>query len=129
VEAPISKTCAPVVCSRECSNEEQQYQSRSYACHSLTVSCAHRSGPVLDACTIAVLITIWLLVLVPSLFLHTEWFGRPLSDQQIGEYLHAHDPALIEHALNQIGDRMARHDKSVDIWYPECTGTVAGHGA
>lgn len=75
---------------------------------------------------IAVLLAIWIIALVPLLFVRTEWFGRPLSDQQIGEYLHAEQPYLVEHALTQIGDRMARHDVSVSIWYADLV-RLAGH--
>lgn len=63
---------------------------------------------------------IWIVALVPFLFLRSEWFGRPLSDQQIGEYLHSNEkPKQIESALVQISDRMARHDSSVKIWYSD----------
>jgi hypothetical protein len=70
---------------------------------------------------IVVLCSLWVIAIVPFVFLsRTTWFGRPLSDQQIGEYLHADEkPRQIEYALGQIGQRMARHDDSVSIWYAD----------
>lgn len=70
---------------------------------------------------IALLCVIWVVALFPFVVLNrTTWFGRPLSDQQIGEYLHANEkPSQIEYALGQIRQRMSRHDSSVSIWYPD----------
>jgi hypothetical protein len=66
------------------------------------------------------LFTGWLIVLLPFLFWWNTWFGRSLTDQQITEYLRDdRHPRHIQHALIQIGDRMARHDPSVQHWYPD----------
>jgi hypothetical protein len=62
----------------------------------------------------------WLIVLMPLLFWWNTWFGRRLSEQQIGEYLRDDKhPRHIQHALVQLGDRMARHEGAVVQWYPE----------
>jgi len=62
----------------------------------------------------------WLVVLMPVLFWWNTWFGRQLSEQQIGEYLRDYKhPRHIQHALMQLGDRMARHDGAVAEWYPD----------
>src|SRR5512142_1958714 len=62
----------------------------------------------------------WLIVLMPFLFWRGTWFGRPLSEQQIGEYLHDKSHARhTQHALVQIGERISRHDATVAIWYPD----------
>jgi biotin carboxyl carrier protein len=62
----------------------------------------------------------WFIVLLPFLFWRSTWFGRPLSDSQISEYLRDESkPRQIQHALVQIGERMARGDKSAAQWYPE----------
>lgn len=62
----------------------------------------------------------WLIVLMPVLFWWNTWFGRRLSDQQLGEYLQDEKhPRHIQHALVQLGDRMARHDAGASHWYPE----------
>ena len=66
------------------------------------------------------LLTGWLIVLMPFLFWWNTWFGRPLTDQQITEYLRDNKhPRHIQHALIQIGDRMQHQDTSVKQWYPE----------
>ena len=68
------------------------------------------------------LITIFalLLVLFPFLFWYGTWFGRKLTDAQIGEYLADRaKPRHAQHALVQIGERMARHDAGVARWYPQ----------
>ena len=65
-------------------------------------------------------LTAWLIVLMPFLFWWNTWFGRQLSDRQIGEYLNDDKhPRHIQHALVQIAERMGRHDASAARWYPE----------
>jgi hypothetical protein len=62
----------------------------------------------------------WLIVLMPFLFWWNTWFGRHLSDQQVTEYLHDDKkPRHIQHALVQMGDRMAHTDAGAKQWYPE----------
>src|SRR6201981_2493922 len=75
-------------------------------------------------------VTGWLIVLMPFLFWWNTWFGRHLSDQQLTEYLHDDKkPRHIQHALVQLGERMAAPDKTqnnakanhdgVKQWYPD----------
>jgi hypothetical protein len=65
-------------------------------------------------------VTGWLIVLMPFLFWWNTWFGRQLSDKQLAEYLQDEKhPRHIQHALVQIGERMTRHDTSVEQWYPQ----------
>ncbi|PYT61819.1 MAG: hypothetical protein DMG35_08550 [Acidobacteria bacterium] len=67
-----------------------------------------------------VYLTAWLIVLLPFLFWWNTWFGRRLSDQQITEYLQDEKhPRHIQHALVQIGERIAHHDAGAVRWYPE----------
>jgi len=62
----------------------------------------------------------WLIVLLPFLFWWSTWFGRPLSARQIGEYLNDEKhPRHIQHALVQLGDRMARQDATAKHWDPD----------
>jgi hypothetical protein len=72
----------------------------------------------------------WLIVLMPFLFWWNTWFGRHLSDQQLTEYLHDDKkPRHIQHALVQMGERMAAQDKTqnnanpghdvLKQWYPD----------
>jgi len=65
-------------------------------------------------------LTAWLIVLMPFLFWWNTWFGRQLSNKQLDEYLRDDKkPRHIQHALVQIGERVAKHDTSVARWYPE----------
>lgn len=65
-------------------------------------------------------LTAWLLVLMPFLFWWGTWFGRPLTDKQMAEYLNDnHHPRHIQHALVQLGQRMSRHDATATRWYGE----------
>jgi biotin carboxyl carrier protein len=62
----------------------------------------------------------WLIVLMPFLFWWSTWFGRHLSDTQITAYLNDdRHPRHIQHALVQLGERMARQDGSAARWYPQ----------
>src|SRR5260221_11705986 len=65
-------------------------------------------------------VTAWLIVLMPFLFWWSTWFGRQLSNKQITEYLNDDKhPRHIQHALVQLGERMARHDAGATPWYPQ----------
>jgi biotin carboxyl carrier protein len=65
-------------------------------------------------------LTAWLIVLMPFLFWWNTWFGRTLTDKQLEAYLHDDEkPRHIQHALVQIGERVARGDRSVSRWYPD----------
>src|SRR5439155_25374911 len=71
-------------------------------------------------------LTAWLIVLMPFLFWWNTWFGRRLSDQQLNEYLHEQKkPRHIQHALVQMGERMARQDAAAKRWYPELVRLAA----
>jgi len=62
----------------------------------------------------------WLIVLMPFLFWWNTWFGRHLSDQQLTEFLHDDKkPRHIQHALVQLGDRMAHSNANAKQWYPD----------
>jgi biotin carboxyl carrier protein len=66
------------------------------------------------------LVAMWLIALLPFLLWRGTWFGRPLSDQQIGEYLHDNQNTThVQHALTQLADRMQRRDESAIAWYPD----------
>jgi biotin carboxyl carrier protein len=74
------------------------------------------------------LITVFalLLVLLPFLFWYGTWFGRKLTDAQIGEYLGDRaKPRHGQHALVQVGERMARRDPGVARWYPQVAELAA----
>lgn len=62
-----------------------------------------------------------LLVLFPFLFWYETWFGRKLSDTEITEYLNnaGAKPRKAQHALVQIGERLARGDLHARQWYSQ----------
>jgi hypothetical protein len=65
-------------------------------------------------------LTAWLICLMPFLFWWKTWFGRPLPDNELVEYLNDEKkPRHIQQALVQIGERIGKHDASVTRWYPE----------
>jgi hypothetical protein len=64
--------------------------------------------------------TAWLIVLMPFLFWWSTWFGRHLSDNQLSEFLNDQKhPRHIQHALVQLGERIAVHDAGAARWYPD----------
>jgi hypothetical protein len=67
----------------------------------------------------AMLVVIILFVVVPFLSWYGTWFGRPLSDKAMAEYLEDKEkPRHTQQALEQIVDRINKHDPSVAQWYP-----------
>jgi biotin carboxyl carrier protein len=60
-----------------------------------------------------------LLVVFPFWFWYSTWFGRKLTDAQLDQYFadSAH-PRHAQHALVQIGERMAAH-RDASRWYPD----------
>ena len=71
-------------------------------------------------------LTAWLLVLMPFLFWWSTWFGRSLTDKEMGEYLNdnAH-PRHIQHAIVQLGQRMSQHDATATRWYGDLVRVAA----
>ncbi|HVP44769.1 MAG TPA: hypothetical protein VMS96_15175 [Terriglobales bacterium] len=71
-------------------------------------------------------LTAWAIVLMPFLFWRSTWFGRPLSERAVSEYLaDSSKPRHIQHALVQVGERMARKDASARQWYPQLVKLAA----
>jgi len=75
----------------------------------------------------------WILLLavlfVVATFLawYFTWFGRELSDADISKYLNdVNNPRHVQHALNQIQDRIERGDGSAKQWYPQLI-TLSGN--
>jgi len=63
-------------------------------------------------------LTAWLVVLMPFMFWWSTWFGRALTNKEMGEYLNDNNhPRHIQHAIVQLGQRMSRHDPSAARWY------------
>jgi hypothetical protein len=60
-----------------------------------------------------------LVVLVTFLFWYQTWFGRPLSEREVGQYLSDTSvPHKTQHALAQLSNRIARGDGTARRWYP-----------
>jgi hypothetical protein len=59
-------------------------------------------------------------VIVPFLTWRQTWFGRSLSDREIGKYLDSRDrPRNIQHALSQIAEQLTRNVAPSPEWYPK----------
>jgi hypothetical protein len=68
-----------------------------------------------------------LFVLVPALFWHQTWFGRPLTNQEIEKQLGDREhPRKAQHALSQIADRILKGDETVRPVYPR-VASLASH--
>ena len=59
-------------------------------------------------------------VIVPYLTWHETWFGRGLSQDEVGRYLADQEhPRKVQHALTFLGERMAKGDPAARVWYPK----------
>src|SRR5262245_21021613 len=59
-------------------------------------------------------------IIVPFISWYGTWFGRPLSDDQIAEYLNDEEkPRHIQHALDQIVAKMEVKPGGAERWYPK----------
>lgn len=68
----------------------------------------------------AILVVVILFVIVPFISWYGTWFGRPLSDSKMQEYLHDQNkPRNVQHALSQIANRIVEGDQSVKRFYPD----------
>lgn len=60
------------------------------------------------------------LVIVTFLFWYQTWFGRPLSESELREYLEDTSvPHKTQHALTQAVAEILRHDPAVERVYPQ----------
>jgi HEAT repeat len=71
----------------------------------------------------AIVALVFLFVLMPFLFWQATWFGRPLTDAQLAEFLDlSARPRDTQHALAQIEQRIESPDASIRYsaraWYP-----------
>ena len=67
----------------------------------------------------AILVVVLLFVLIPFFSWYGSWFGRPLSDSKIEQYLsRTAKPRDAQHALSLIGNKIIEGDKSMQRWYP-----------
>jgi HEAT repeat protein len=58
-------------------------------------------------------------VIVPYLTWRQTWFGRRLSQAEVGQYLaDEQHPRKIQHALTFLAEQMAKADPAARVWYP-----------
>ncbi|HZM90233.1 MAG TPA: HEAT repeat domain-containing protein [Blastocatellia bacterium] len=75
----------------------------------------------------AILVVVVLFVVIPFISWYGSWFGRPLSDSKMREYLHdSEKPRNVQHALAQLGNRIIDRDETVKQFYPDVI-TVSQH--
>lgn len=60
-----------------------------------------------------------LFIIVPFLSWYLTWFGRPLSDEKIDEYLRGDNPRRAQHALSQVAERVAEGEADASRWFPQ----------
>lgn len=81
---------------------------------------ASSRSPVSRRATIVVAGVPFLLILVTFLFWYQTWFGRRLSDSEMGRYLaDTSAPRKTQHALSQLARHIAQGDSTVKHWYPQ----------
>src|SRR5258708_764150 len=64
-------------------------------------------------------------IVVPFISWYGTWFGRPLTDQQIAEYLHEEKARKVQNALWKIAERIQHGDASVKQFYPRIAELTA----
>ena len=73
----------------------------------------------------AILVVVVLFVVIPFISWYGSWFGRPLSDSKMTEYLHDQNkPRNVQHALAQLGNRIIDRDQAVKRFYPDVIGAT-----
>ena len=76
---------------------------------------AGRIGPLQTALVLLALVAC---VVVPFYFWQGTWFGRPLQDEELTQFLTDPDKSRrVQHGLSQIAARMERGDLKVAQWY------------
>ena len=76
---------------------------------------AGRIGPLQTALVLLALVAC---VVVPFYFWQGTWFGRPLQDEELTQFLTDPDKSRrVQHGLSQIAARMERGDPKVAQWY------------
>ncbi len=75
--------------------------------------------PVSRKATLLITLVAVASIVIPFWFWMDTWFGKRLTEEQIGQYLVDEDrPRRAQHALAQISQRMTSGDESVRVWYP-----------
>ncbi len=64
-------------------------------------------------------------IVVPFFTWYTTWFGRPLTDRQIAEYLHEEKARKVQHALWKIAEKIEKQDATASQFYPRVVELAA----
>ncbi len=70
-----------------------------------------------------------LFVVVPFLTWYWTWFGRSLSEEEIGKYLSEDNPRHAQHALSQIAERYEKGDAAASRWNARVAGLASNASA
>jgi len=74
----------------------------------------------------AIVVVVVLFVVVPFISWYGTWFGRPLSDAKMLEYLHDREkPRNTQHALSLLATAIQKGDPASSRWYPEIIGAAS----
>lgn len=66
-----------------------------------------------------------LFVVVTFLTWYWTWFGRSLSDEEIGKYLGEGNPRHAQHALSQVAERIERGGEGAGRWNAQVVGLAS----
>ncbi len=66
-----------------------------------------------------------LFVVVPFLTWYWTWFGRGLSEEEIGKYLSEGNPRHAQHALSQIAEAYEKGEPNASRWNAQVVGLAA----
>jgi len=66
-----------------------------------------------------------LFVVVPFLTWYWTWFGRSLSEEEIGKYLGEGNPRHAQHALSQVAEAYERGDAAAGRWNAQVLGLAS----
>jgi biotin carboxyl carrier protein len=84
------------------------------------VPAAPKRQPLNNRWTYLILALTLLFIMMPFLFWRATWFGRPLTNAQLADYLNPKsNPHDIQHALSQVADRIVAHDPAIKNFYPQ----------
>jgi hypothetical protein len=66
-----------------------------------------------------------LFVVVPFLTWYWTWFGRSLSDEEIGKYLREGKPRHTQHALSQVAEKIEKREAGAGRWNDQIVGLAS----
>lgn len=76
-------------------------------------------GPLKHIKVQHLMLAVVVLVVVPFLSWYSTWFGRPLSDPKITEYLADEKARKVQHALLKVAEKIFASDPTAKQYYPK----------